>query len=103
MASLTDQIGKVQERIKEAEDRITFLQALPVRDKYESVCLEQTEKRLILFRKEEELLIKKDSGSCKLMSKMEASIRLILELKERQMKTMELLEERIAQLQACDG
>ncbi|GFH06135.1 hypothetical protein HaLaN_00714, partial [Haematococcus lacustris] len=58
MASLTEQIKKVQERIKEAEDRVQFLKALPVRNEYESVCLVETEKRLIIFRREEAILSK---------------------------------------------
>ncbi|KAL6747524.1 hypothetical protein V8C86DRAFT_3033685 [Haematococcus lacustris] len=62
MASLTEQIKKVQERIKEAEDRVQFLKALPVRNEYESVCLVETEKRLIIFRKEEAILSKEGSS-----------------------------------------
>ncbi|KAJ9513288.1 hypothetical protein QJQ45_001324 [Haematococcus lacustris] len=53
MAWKTEQIEKVQERIKKAEDWIKVLKALPVKDEFESVSLVETEKRLILMRKEE--------------------------------------------------
>ncbi|KAJ9513820.1 hypothetical protein QJQ45_020898 [Haematococcus lacustris] len=53
MAWKTEQIEKVQERIKKAEDWIKVLKALPVKDEFESLSLVETEKRLILMRKEE--------------------------------------------------
>ncbi|KAL6748410.1 PhoD-like phosphatase-domain-containing protein [Haematococcus lacustris] len=57
MAWKTGQIEEVQERIKKAEDWIKVLKALPVKDEFESVSLVETEKRLILMRKEEAIYL----------------------------------------------
>ncbi|KAJ9513298.1 hypothetical protein QJQ45_001322 [Haematococcus lacustris] len=60
MAWKREQIEEVQERIKKAEDWIKVLKALPVRDEFESLSLEETEKRLILMRKEEAVYLSKE-------------------------------------------